>query len=160
MAKNKFPVTPAVREFRSHKMDFEPYLYQYVEHGGTEVAAAALGVDEIKVIKTLVMEDEDKKPLIILMHGNAMVSTKNLARALKVKSVEPCQPKIASLHTGYQIGGTSPFGTRKKMPIYAEKTIADFSHVYINAGKRGFLARISTKDLLRVLNPTLVEVAI
>jgi Cys-tRNA(Pro) deacylase len=150
MAKNKFPVTPAVREFRSHKMDFEPYLYQYVKHGGTEVAAAALGVDEIKVIKTLV----------ILMHGNAMVSTKNLARALKVKSVEPCQPKIASLHTGYQIGGTSPFGTRKKMPIYAEKTIADFSHVYINAGKRGFLARISTKDLLRVLNPTLVEVAI
>ena len=160
MAKNKFPVTPAVREFRAHKVDFEPHLYQYVEHGGTEVAAEALGVDETMVIKTLIMEDENKKPLIILMHGNAMVSTKNLARAIKVKSVEPCQPKTATLHTGYLVGGTSPFGTRKKMPIYAEKTIADLPYVYLNAGKRGFLAKISTKDMLRVLDPTLVEVAI
>ncbi|MCA1617794.1 MAG: Cys-tRNA(Pro) deacylase [Acidobacteria bacterium] len=155
-----YPVTPAVRLLREHKVEFEPHLYDYVEHGGTEHSAEALGVDEHAVVKTLVMETDAKKPLIVLMHGDREVSTKQLARHLGVKSVHPCDFAEAQKHTGYLVGGTSPFGTRAKLHVYAERTIFNLPKIYINGGKRGFLVSIDPLVLRDVLHVEGVEVAI
>ena len=155
-----YPVTPAVRLLREKKVEFEPHLYDYEEHGGTRHSAELLGVDEHTVVKTLVMETEAKKPLIVLMHGDREVSTKNLARHLGVKSVHPCDFAQAQKHTGYLIGGTSPFATRIHMHVYAERTIFDLPKIYINGGKRGFLVSIDPKVLREVLHAEDVEVAI
>jgi Cys-tRNA(Pro) deacylase len=157
MAKEKFPVTPAIRVLRQEKVDFTPHLYIYEERGGTAVSARELGVDEHCVIKTLVMEDENKQPLIILMHGDMEVSTKQLARIIGAKTLSPCTPEAANRHSGYQVGGTSPFGTRRKMPVYMEETILDLPAIYINGGGRGFLVEIDPKELMRVLEPVPVK---
>jgi Cys-tRNA(Pro) deacylase len=152
-----YPVTPAVRLLRERKVEFEPHLYSYEERGGTRHSAEALGVDEHAVVKTLVMETETRKPLIILMHGDREVSTKQLARAIGARSVRPCDPATAQKHTGYMIGGTSPFGTRTVMPVYAERTIFELPKIYINGGKRGFLVSIDPQALRAVLNVEEVE---
>ncbi len=159
MAKEKSPVTPAIRMLRKEKVSFQPHLYAYEEKGGTEVSARELGVDEHCVIKTLIMADDAGRPLIVLMHGDRQVSTKNLARALGVKSVTPCSAADAQRHSGYQVGGTSPFGVRKAMPVYIEKSIAELPRIFINGGKRGFLVEIEPGDLIRVLKPSAVHVA-
>lgn len=156
----KYPVTPAVHMLRENNVAFTPRPYKYEEKGGTAVSSRELGVPEERVIKTLVMEDDSKNPLIILMHGNKQVSTKELARQIGVKSIAPCKPDVANRHSGYQVGGTSPFGTKKKLPVYAEKTILDFETIIINGGGKGFLVELSPKDLDRVLQPTWVNVAI
>ncbi|MDR0587875.1 MAG: Cys-tRNA(Pro) deacylase [Burkholderiales bacterium] len=160
MNKDAYPVTPAVRVLRAHKVDFLPHLYSYEEHGGTAVSSDALNVPEHQVIKTLIMEDEDKVPLIVLMHGDKEVSTKTLARFLHKKTIQPCDPAVAQKHSGYQVGGTSPLGTKKTMPVYMEKTIAALPILYINGGKRGFLVSLTPKDLIRLVNPILVEAAV
>jgi Cys-tRNA(Pro) deacylase len=160
VAIDKTHVTPAVRQLRAAGVQFSDHPYEYEERGGTAVSARELGVHEFAVIKTLVMEDEQKKPLIVLMHGNNQVSTKELARMLGVKSIQPCSPEVANRHTGYLIGGTSPLGIRKPLPIYMERTILDLQKVYINGGKRGYLIGIVPGDLVQVLHPTLVSVAI
>ncbi|MBP6003795.1 MAG: Cys-tRNA(Pro) deacylase [Pyrinomonadaceae bacterium] len=146
-----YPVTPAVRFLREKKVAFVPHLYEYVEKGGTGESAKQLGVDEHAVIKTLIFETNEKKPLIVLMHGDRQVSTKNLARHISVKSVEPADAARASKWTGYQFGGTSPFGTRTAMPVYVEKTIFDLDKIYINGGKRGFLVEIDPRLLIDIL---------
>ena len=145
---------------KTNKIAYTEHEYDYVEHGGTEVSASALGVPEHHVVKTLVMQDEDAKPLIVLMHGDKKVSTKNLARQTGRKSIEPCRPEVAQRHTGYQVGGTSPFGTRKPLPVYMEKSIAALQAIYINGGRRGLLVRIKTQELVSVLKPQFVEVAL
>jgi Cys-tRNA(Pro) deacylase len=155
-----YPMTPAIRALRQNKIAFNPHLYAYQEHGGTERSAEELGVEEHAVIKTLVMETDSREPLIVLMHGDREVSTKDLARRLGVKRVLPCDPAVAQRHTGYQVGGTSPFGTRKPLAVYAEKTIFAQPIIYINGGKRGFLVSIQPNDLKRALSVTEVEVAI
>ena len=160
MDKEKFPTTQAIRVLRQHKVDFQLRPYKYEERGGTAVSARELGVDEHQVIKTLVMEDEKGSPLLILMHGDREVSTKNLARMLQVKSIQPCDPEVANRHTGYLVGGTSPFGTRKPLPIYVESTVLDLPRIFINAGKRGLLAEMAPAELKRVLKPIPVHVAI
>jgi Cys-tRNA(Pro) deacylase len=160
MSQDKLPITQAVRVLKENGVKFTLRTYKYEEKGGTPVASRELGVDEHQVIKTLVMEDDLKKPLLILMHGDNQVSTKNLARVLGVKSVEPCDPETAHRHTGYVVGGISPFGTRKPLQVYVEASILDLPRIYINAGKRGLLAEISPDDLKKVLNPTPVNVAI
>jgi Cys-tRNA(Pro) deacylase len=147
MEKANHPVTPAVRALRENKIAFEPHLYNYKERGGTGHSAAELGVPEHIVIKTLVMETESREPLIVLMHGDREVSTKELARIIGVKTVAPCDPSTAQKRTGYMVGGTSPLGTRKSMPVYAEKTIFDLPKIFINGGKRGFLVSIAPNDL-------------
>lgn len=156
----EYPITPAVRLLREKKVEFEPHLYDYVERGGTSHSAEALGVDEHAVVKTLVMEAESKRPFIVLMHGDREVSTKNLARHLGVKAVHPCDFAEAQKHTGYLVGGTSPFGTRTHLHIYAERTIFDLPKIYINGGKRGFLVSIAPQVLKEVLHADEVEVAI
>jgi Cys-tRNA(Pro) deacylase len=155
-----YPVTPAVRYLREKKVEFIPHLYDYVEKGGTRESAKQLGVDEHAVVKTLVFETNDKKPLIVLMHGDRQVSAKNFARHIGVKSVEPATPERAAKWTGYLVGGTSPFGTRTAMPVYVEKTIFDLDRIYINGGKRGFLVEIDPGDLKRVLEIEELEVGI
>ena len=145
---------------RASKVAYTAHEYEYVEHGGTEVSAQSLGVTEHEVVKTLVMQDEDARPLIVLMHGDRKVSTKNLARQAGVKRVEPCKPEVAQRHSGYQVGGTSPFGTRKRLPVYMERSILDLPQIYINGGRRGFLVRIAPRDIVRTLQPTLVDVAL
>jgi Cys-tRNA(Pro) deacylase len=152
--------TPAIHALRAQKVVFTEHPYRYEECGGTAVSARELGVDEHTVIKTLVMQDDRGHPLIVLMHGDREVSTKNLARQIGAKSVTPCEPDAAQKHTGYLVGGTSPFGTRKAMPVYLERSIADLDRIYINGGRRGFLIRLAPADLIRVLKPTLVEVAV
>ena len=147
-----YPVTPAVRLLREKKVEFEPHLYDYVERGGTEHSAEALGVDEHAVVKTLVMETDARKPLIVLMHGDREVSTRRLARHMGVKAVHPCDFAEAQKHTGYLVGGTSPFGTRTHLHVYAERTIFDLPVIYINGGKRGFLVSLDP-NLLRALLP-------
>lgn len=159
MAKAKHPVTPAIRALREAGAPFTPRSYTYVERGGTAASSAALGVDEHIVIKTLVMQDEAAQPLIVLMHGDKAVSTRALARALGVKSVEPCEPKVANRHTGYQVGGTSPFGTRKALPVYCEASILELDRLIINGGKRGFLVEVAPQALRDLLDPTPVSVA-
>jgi Cys-tRNA(Pro) deacylase len=145
---------------KANKVAYTVHEYEYVERGGTEVSAQSLGVTEREVVKTLVMQDEDGKPLIVLMHGDRKVSTKNLARQAGVKRVEPCKPDAAQRHSGYQVGGTSPFGTRKRLPVYMERSIVELPQIYINGGRRGFLVRIAPQDLLRTLQPQLVDVAL
>ncbi len=140
-------------------MTFTEHEYRYEERGGTAVSSRDLGVPEHTVIKTLVMEDEQKRPLIVLMHGDREVSTKNLARQIGSKTVSPCAPEVAQKHTGYLVGGTSPFGTRKAMPVYLERSIAELDRIYINGGRRGFLVAVCPADLIRALSPTLVDAA-
>ena len=159
MNQDKLPVTQAVRVLREHGVPFTNHPYTYEERGGTEVSARELGVDEHAVIKTLVMEDDARRPLVVLMHGDREVSTKNLARQLGVKSIQPCAPAVADRHSGYQVGGTSPFGTRKAMPVYMERTIADLPRIYINGGRRGYLVGLAPADAIRVLKPVLVDAA-
>ena len=154
-----YPVTMAVRVLRQHQVEFTPHLYAWEPRGGTRASAGHLGVDEHVVVKTLIFEDESKKPLCILMHGDREVSAKNLARHIGTRSVAPCAPEVADRHSGYQVGGTSPFGLKRAMPIYCESTIADLSRIYINGGARGFLVGIAPAEVLRVLKPTLVNVA-
>ncbi len=155
-----YPKTNAIRCLLQHDIPFEVLMYAYEERGGTRVSSRELGVDEHAVIKTLVMETDAKDPLIVLMHGDREVSTKQLARVLGVKSVAPCEPKVADRHSGYMVGGTSPFATRRAMPVYAEQTIFDLPEIYINAGRRGMLVRIDPKDMTRALKVTGVQVAI
>ena len=152
--------TPAVHVLRQHAVAFTEHEYRYEDRGGTAVSSRALGVDEHIVIKTLVMEDEAKQPLIVLMHGDREVSTKNLARQIGKKSVVPCAPDVAQKHTGYMVGGTSPFGTRKPLPVFLERSIAELDRIYINGGRRGFLVSIAPQDLIRVLSPTLVDASL
>ena len=144
---------------RENQVDFIEHPYQYEEEGGTEVAAKELGVDEHLVIKTLVMEDDQKVPFIILMHGDKQVSTKELARGIGVKSVHPCDPQVAFRHTGYMVGGISPFGTKKKLRVYVEETILSLPRIFINAGRKGLLFEMSPADLIKTLKPTPVHVA-
>ncbi len=160
MSKDASPSTPAIRLLRARGVPFTEYHYRYEERGGTRVSAQALGVDEHAVVKTLIMEDEAARPLVVLMHGDREVSTKKLARAIGAKTVAPCKPEVANRHSGYLVGGTSPFGTRKPMPVYLERSILDLPTIYINGGSRGFLVGISPHDLVAVLEPTPVEVAI
>ena len=152
--------TPATMFLRAHRVAYTEHEYDYVEHGGTEVSARALGVPEHDVVKTLVMQDENARPLLVLMHGDRKVSTKNLARQAGVKRVEPCKPEVAQRHSGYQVGGTSPFGTRKRMPIYLERSVLALPRTYINGGRRGYLLGMDPAELVRVLGPTLVDVAL
>jgi Cys-tRNA(Pro) deacylase len=154
------PETPATRFLHRHGIAYSSHLYAYEAHGGTRVSARELKVDEHAVIKTLVMEDESARPLIVLMHGDRKVSTKELARQIGRKKVEPCKPEAANRHSGFLVGGTSPFGTRKKMPVYIEKTILDLPLIYINGGRRGFLVGVHPHDLARVLAPKAVEAAL
>ena len=154
------PITMAIRALRAGGVAFVPKLYAWEPRGGTRASAEALGVDEHAVIKTLIFEDERRAPLCILMHGDREVSAKQLARAIGTKSVAPCDPVVADRHSGYQVGGTSPFGLRHAMPIYLERTILDLPEIFINGGARGFLVSLDPKELLRVLQPTLVDVAI
>ena len=152
--------TPATAFLKKSGVAFTEHPYEYEERGGTRVSAEKLGVEERVVVKTLVMEDDEKKPLVVLMHGDREVSTKNLARQIGKKRVEPCSPDVAQRHSGYQVGGTSPFGLRKPMPVYVERTILDLERIYINGGRRGFLVAIDPKELLRVSKATPVEVAL
>ena len=153
-------MTPATSFLKARGIAYTEHEYEYVEHGGTEVPARALGVPEHHIVKTLVMEDEARKPLIVLMHGDRKVSTKNLARQAGRKSVEPCKPETAQRHTGYQVGGTSPFGTRKRVPVYAERSILELAELYINGGRRGLLVKLKSADLVRALELSLVDVAL
>ncbi len=160
MSGERLPVTAAVRVLREHGVAYTNHPYAYEERGGTAVSARELGVPEHACIKTLVMEDERKRPMIVLMHGDREVSTRNLARQLGVKSVTTCAPAVADRHSGYQVGGTSPFGTRRHMPVYIERTIADLPYLYVNGGRKGYLVGMKPADLVRVLQPTPVDVAI
>lgn len=160
MSKEKAPVTAAVRQLRAEKVMFSDHLYDYQEKGGTATSSRELGVDEHSVIKTLIMEDESKQPLIVLMHGDMQVSTKELARIIGVKQISPCTPDSAQKHTGYLVGGTSPFGTRRIMPVYMEEGIAALEKIYINGGKRGYLVGLTPAEIIRVLKPALVTVGI
>lgn len=160
MSKAKFPVTPAIRFLRDRKVPFTEHLYAYEERGGTAVSARELGVDEHAVVKTLAMEDDAGKPLLILMHGDREVSTRELARVLDTRSIRPCTPDAAHRHTGYLVGGTSPFGTKKPLPVCMERSIRELDKIYINGGKRGFLVGIDPLDVEKLLGVTLVEVGI
>jgi Cys-tRNA(Pro) deacylase len=152
--------TPATKFLDEHGVRYTEHVYEYVEHGGTAVSSASLGVPEHEVVKTLVMEDEARTPLIVLMHGDRKVSTKELARQAGRKRIAPCNPELAQRHTGYRVGGTSPFGLRKPLPVYIERSILDLPQIYINGGRRGFLVRIAPGELARVLKPAPVSVAL
>ena len=152
--------TPATGFLRKHRVDFSEHPYAYEEHGGTAVSSRELGVPEHDVIKTLVMQDEAARPLIVLMHGDCKVSTKNLARAIGCKSVEPCKPEVAQRHSGYLVGGTSPFGTRKAMPVYVEESILELGKIYINGGRRGYLVGVDPRVLVDVLGARPVQCAL
>ncbi|MEY2632843.1 MAG: hypothetical protein RIR00_1497 [Pseudomonadota bacterium] len=154
------PETQATRYLRSQHIPFSSHPYNYEEHGGTRVSARELNVAEHAVVKTLIFEDEQAKPLVVLMHGDRKVSAKELARQIGCKKVEPCKPEVANRHTGYLVGGTSPFGTRKAMPVYLESSILDLPLIYINGGRRGFLVGLHPHDVLRALQPKLVKVAL
>lgn len=159
MAKNRIPATPSIRVLRENGVDFTIRTYKYQEKGGTEVAARELGIDENIIIKTLVMEDDQKIPLIILTHGDKQVSTKALARSIGAKSVEPCDAKVAQKHTGYMVGGTSPFGTKKQLPVYIEDSILNLPIILINAGRKGLLAEMTPENLVKILKAKAVNVA-
>ena len=152
--------TPAVHFLRRHGVAFDEHPYRYAERGGTRVSARELGIDEHIVVKTLVMQDDEREPLIVLMHGDREVSTKQLARQTGKRSVEPCTPTVAERHTGYMVGGTSPFGTRKQLPVFIERTILAVDRVYLNGGRRGFLVSLAPSEIVRVLDATPVDVAI
>ena len=160
MSKDRQSVSAAVRVLREHGVAFTDHPYAYEERGGTAVSARELGVDEHATVKTLIMEDDAKRPLVVLMHGDRDVSTKNLARLLGVKTIAPCAPEVADRHSGYQVGGTSPFGLRHAMPVYVERSIVDLPRIWINGGRRGYLVGMAPADLVRVLGPQLVDVAV
>ena len=160
MGKPEYPMTSAIRLLRDKGVGFQPHLYTYEEHGGTALSATALGVPEHQVVKTIVMETDERKPLIVLMHGDREVSTKQLARFMGVKRIEPCDEVTATKHTGYVFGGTSPFGTRHPLPVYVERSIFELPRLFINGGKRGFLVEIQPSDLRKALPVTEVDVAI
>ncbi|MFZ1325672.1 MAG: aminoacyl-tRNA deacylase [Candidatus Contendobacter sp.] len=160
MSKEKFPVTPAIRLLRDRNILFTGHLYPYEAHGGTAHSARCLAVDEHSVIKTLIMEDERHQPLIVLMHGDRKVSTKELARVRAVKTISPCDPVVAQRHSGYLVGGTSPFGVRRPMPTCMEASILQVPRIYLNGGKRGFLVGLAPADAQRLLQPLLVQVAV
>lgn len=157
---SKAPSTPATRLLREKGVPYTEHLYRYEEKGGTRVSARELGVDEHAVVKTLVLEDEEGQPLVVLMHGDREVSTKALARQLGRRSVQICRPEVANRHSGYQVGGTSPLGTRKVMPVFLERSVLALERIYVNGGSRGFLVGVAPGDLARLLAPTLVDVAI
>ena len=152
--------TPAIHALRKHGLAFTEHEYRYEDRGGTAVSSRELGVPEHAVVKTLVMEDDAKRPLVVLMHGDREVSTKNLARQIGARTVKPCAPDVAERHTGYQVGGTSPFGTRKPLPVYVERTILDLERVYLNGGRRGFLVSLDPRAAVAALQATAVEVAV
>jgi len=160
MAQKDYPRTNAIRCLLDHGVEFEVFTYKYEERGGTRVSSRELDVDEHIVVKTLVMETDAGQPLIVLMHGDNEVSTKQLARILNVKSVAPCDPKVANRHSGYLVGGTSPFGTRRPIPIYCEAGILDLDRIYINGGARGLLVRINPRDIAKAVDITPVHVAV
>lgn len=152
--------TPATTVLRKHGVQYTEHLYEYVEHGGTSVSSSSLGVDEHHVVKTLIFEDDARRPLCVLMHGDRKVSTKELARQIGAKRVAPCKPEDAMRHSGYQIGGCSPFGLRKPMPVYMEGSILALERILINGGKRGFLVGLPPREVVRIVNPTLVTVGL
>jgi len=152
--------TPATQLLRAHKISFTEHPYEYVEHGGAQRGAEMLGLDPFTVIKTLVMQDQDAKPLIVLMHGNRTVSTKNLARQIGAKSVEPCKPEVAQRHSGYMVGGTSPFGTRREMPVYVEATVLELPKIVLNGGRRGYLIGIDPQVCVALLGAKPVQCAL
>jgi Cys-tRNA(Pro) deacylase len=160
MASDREPATNAVRALRAAGIAFEGHPYRYEEHGGTRVSARELGVDEHQVVKTLVMEDEQARPVLVLMHGDLEASTKALARHIGVKRVTPCSPRDAHRHTGYQVGGISPFGTLRRLPVYMEQTIAALPRMYVNGGRRGYLVSLDPQDALRLLDAELVAVGV
>ena len=159
MVAGKGPVTTAVRALRAAGIAYTEHLYRYEEKGGTAVSARELGVDEHAVVKTLVMEDEERRPLVVLMHGDLAVSTRELARLLGVRSVTPCAPETAARHTGYLVGGTSPFGTRRPLPVYVEETILELPRIWLNGGKRGFLVGLDPREAAKALSARPVRVA-
>ena len=152
--------TPATQLLRQQGVEFTEHPYDYVEHGGTEESARQLGLDEHTVVKTLVMQDQDARPLIVLMHGDRKVSTKNLARQIGAKSVEPCKPEVANRHSGYLVGGTSPFGTRKEMPVFIEESILQLPRIVINGGRRGYLLQLDPQVCVRLLQARTVQCAL
>ncbi|MBS0340316.1 MAG: aminoacyl-tRNA deacylase [Proteobacteria bacterium] len=152
--------TPATQLLRGHKVEFTEHPYEYLEHGGAQHSAQVLGFDPFTVVKTLVMQDQDARPLIVLMHGNRTVSTKNLARQIGAKSVEPCKPEVANRHSGYLVGGTSPFGTRRRMPVYIESSILELPRIAINGGRRGYLVGIDPQVCVRLLDAKPVQCAL
>ena len=152
--------TPATQMLRAHGVAFTEHAYEYVEHGGTHESARQLGLQEHSVVKTLVMQDQDARPLIVLMHGDCKVSTKNLARQIGAKSVEPCEPEVAQRHSGYQVGGTSPFGVRKTMPVYIEESILALDRIAINGGRRGYLVQIDPQVCVKLLGARAVQCAL
>jgi Cys-tRNA(Pro) deacylase len=156
----KAPSTSATRFLREKGVAYTEHLYRYEEKGGTAVSSRELGVEEHAVVKTLVMEDDQGEPVVVLMHGDREVSTRALARQLGRRSIQICRPEVANRHSGYQVGGTSPFGTRRKMPVCVERTVLDLPRIYVNGGSRGFLVGIDPKELPRVLEPTVVDAAI
>jgi len=161
MSKNKHvSETPATQMLRKHGVTFGEHTYDYVDHGGTGESSRQLGVPEHAVVKTLVMEDEAAKPLIVLMHGDCSVSTKNLARQIGCKSVQPCKPEVAQRHSGYMVGGTSPFGTKKKIPVFVESSVLALDTIYINGGRRGYLVSIAPAVLTELLGAKPVECAL
>ena len=158
--KDKVSETPATAWLRAHGVAFTEHPYDYLEHGGAQHSAQVLGLDPFTVVKTLVMQDQDARPLLVLMHGNRKVSTKNLARQIGAKSVEPCTPEVANRHSGYLVGGTSPFGTRRQMPVYIEQTILDLPRIAINGGRRGFLVGIDPQVCVQQLGAQPVQCAL
>lgn len=158
--KTRVSETPATQLLREHKVEFTEHPYEYLEHGGAQHSAQVLGFDPFTVVKTLVMQDQDAKPLIVLMHGNRTVSTKNLARQIGAKSVEPCKPEVANRHSGYLVGGTSPFGTRRDMPVYIESTILELPRIAINGGRRGYLVGLDPQVCVRLLGARPVQCAL
>jgi Cys-tRNA(Pro) deacylase len=152
--------TPATQLLKAHRVDYTEHPYEYLEHGGAQHSARVLGWDPYAVVKTLIMQDQDARPLVVLMHGNRKVSTKNLARQIGAKSVEPCQPEVANRHSGYLVGGTSPFGTRRQMPVYVEETILALPRILINGGRRGYLVGIDPQVCVRLLGATPVQCAL
>ena len=155
----KAAATPATVFLAERGVAWTEHFYEYVEHGGTGVSSSALGVPEHEVVKTLVMETDRGEPLVVLMHGDRKVATRELARVAGAKRVFPCRPEAAQRHSGYLVGGTSPFGTRKPMPVYLERSVLDLPHIYINGGRRGYLLGMDPRELVRVLSPVLVDVA-
>ena len=160
MSAPRLPSTPAVLMLRAAGVEYTPHFYNYEARGGTAVSARELGVAEHAVVKTLIIQDDAARPCIVLMHGDCEVSTKTLARILGVKRMEPCKPEVAERHTGYRVGGTSPFGTRRKMAVYLEKTVLNLARIYINGGSRGFLVGLPPQVIVSLLHPELVSVAI
>ncbi len=158
--KERVSETPATALLRQHGVDFSEHPYEYLEHGGAQHSAAVLGLDPFTVVKTLVMQDQDDKPLLVLMHGNRKVSTKNLARQIGAKSVEPCAPEVANRHSGYLVGGTSPFGTRRQMPVYIEESILALPRIAINGGRRGYLVGLAPQVCVQLLGAQPVQCAL